>query len=211
MHASYNETTTPSPLPYWATLTQVSQATGVSRSAVRSVARRALKQEEPWVKKEDGRILLNTHHDTYTSHARRWQEDTWSTTFLDDLDTEDQDKQFTTSNTQNSFYWYPSLATEGYTHWPQFCQWLASQGLYVTLNLLVGEEILHWTWGEHQGTVQSASVRDAVIAALTHKLTSSPAPASTEVLPPASTPPSSSEETPHFWPFKRNKITNVLK
>lgn len=211
----YSEPSTPNALPQWATLTQVSEATGVSRSAVRSVARRALKHEEPWVKKEDGKILLDTHHDTYKSHARRWEDESWYTAFPDDIEITEDYKESATSNKQESFYnfyhWYPSLATEGYNHWPQFCQWLASQGLCVFLNLLTGEETLHWTWGELHGEINNASVRDAIIAALDCKFNHSSSPEGSSFLPSMFTPPSSTEGSQHFWPFKRSKITKVIR
>jgi hypothetical protein len=60
-------------LPNWATLTEVSSALGIAREAVRSVARRALREEELWVKKKDGKILIDTTADLYKSHVSRWQ------------------------------------------------------------------------------------------------------------------------------------------
>jgi hypothetical protein len=162
-------------IPIWGTLTEVSEALGVSRNAVKSAARRALKRQEPWVKKDGNIILINIQHELYRSYARRWQEQHTNNIALEDIADEDnpfQNKASSEDGFATPYRCYPSLTLEGYLHWPEFCQWLASQGLYISCNLLTGENtpFLQWYWGNRQGEGNYTSVKDAVIAALSTKL-----------------------------------------
>jgi hypothetical protein len=154
-------------LPRWATLTEVSQALSVPRDAVRSAARRALKQGEIWVRKEGGKILLDTTSDSYQEHAKRWQQgqQEWDD-FPTDLDAE-YAALFPREEQQPVYHWYPS-PPDGYRQWEEFCQWLASQGLCVSFNLLEGNPAttLSWQWGELHSTKTYQDIKACVIAAL---------------------------------------------
>jgi hypothetical protein len=66
-------------LPQWATITQVSEFLDVSRNAIRSAVRRAVANNEDWVKKESKKgesthYLIDMTHEIYQSHAQRWKE-----------------------------------------------------------------------------------------------------------------------------------------
>jgi hypothetical protein len=161
-------------LPHWATLTEVSHALSVPRDAVRSAARRALKQGEIWVRKEGGKILLDITSDSYQEHARRWQQgqQEWDG-FSPDLDA--YAELFLGEEQQPVYHWYSS-PPDGYRQWEEFCQWLASQGLCVSFNLLEGEPVttLSWQWGELRSTETYRDIKACVIAALDARMQQHP-------------------------------------
>lgn len=193
------------PLPAWATLTEVSNALGIPRNAVKSAARRAMKNHQSWVKKEEGKILLDTRHERYLCLARKWREQKEPhPMFLgeDEFLTSFESAQ---AGNRSCYRWYPSLASEGYKHWPEFCSWLASQGLHISFNLLAGEQAvsLQWRWGELGGAEDYANVKEAVIAALQSKLQVRPTSNELRVVSTERPPSFPKEEPTRFWQFGR--------
>ena len=194
-------------LPPWATLTEVSTALGISRDAVRSVARRALKQRKRWIKKENGKMLIDTQAEAYKSHVSRWlgQRDldllslTGRTCFADPAHS--QERVIT------PYQYYPSLMAEGYHDWPEFCQWLGTQGLNVFFNMLAGEQeiSLQWQWGELHGGYHYATIKEVVIDALSCKLLN--VRLATEQLPalPESQLSLPKKRALHLWPFGKKR------
>ena len=66
-------------LPRWATITQVSGFLEIPRSAVSSTVRKAIANNEPWVKKEISEevkliYLIDTNHELYMSHVEQWKQ-----------------------------------------------------------------------------------------------------------------------------------------
>jgi hypothetical protein len=174
-------------LPDWATLTEVSKALGIAREAVRSVARRALREEELWVKKKDGKLLIDTTADLYKSHVSRWQKQQEVQAFSSPEDAMDPFAAAEAKwhahhpkhqgKTPTLYHHFPSLVLEGHRDWPELCSWLGSQGLNVFFNMLVNEQYvsLQWQWGDQQGKYYYADIKDAVIDALDCKLNAKPA------------------------------------
>jgi len=196
---------TTQPLPAWATLTEVSNALGIPRNAVKSAARRAMKNHQGWVKKEEGKILLDTRHERYLCLARKWKEQKEAHPAF--LVEDELLSGFETAQAGNRlcYHWYPSLASEGYKHWPEFCSWLASQGLHISFNLLTGEKevALQWSWDGLHGEEEYANVKEAIIAALHSKLQASTTTNELRAVS-AERPPSFPKEEPsRFWQFGR--------
>lgn len=179
-------------LPHWATLTDVSEALGVPRDVVRSVARRALKHEEMWVRKEGGKILLDTTSASYQEHARQWQQDqqAWEE-LVGDFDTEYADGPDDHEPQPPSYHWYPVPPMAGYRYWEAFCQWLAARGLCVFFNLLEGDPAtaLSWQWGELHSTETYRDLKACVIAALDARMEQHPFPPGPMAAPREPTPP----------------------
>jgi hypothetical protein len=195
-------------LPNWATLTEVSSALGIAREAVRSVARRALREEELWVKKKDGKILIDTTADLYKSHVSRWQKQQNVQGFasvedaLDPFDAADATWRVPQRKVPTLYHHFPSLVLEGHRDWPDLCSWLGSQGLNVFFNMLVNERdvSLQWQWGDQQGEYYYAGVKDAVIDALDCKLNAHlPVAASTSTSFSAPPPATRPRWTQRFW------------
>lgn len=199
------------PLPVWATLTEVSNALGIPRNAVKSAARRAMKNHQAWVKKEEGKILLDTCHERYLCLARKWQEQKGAQPMFlseDELLTGFEPAQV---GNRSRYRWYPSLASEGYRHWPEFCSWLASQGLHISFNLLAGEHevSLQWRWGELGGEEAYANVKEAVIAALHSKLQARPTTTELRAVSSEHPPSFPKEEPSRFWQFGRGYRSSI--
>jgi len=188
-------------LSTWATLTEVSEALGIPRNAIRSAARRAIKREELWVKKEGGKILIDTRSDTYKDHARDWREQKEWDDFLADEAAEMADFPDIQKQEHVPCYWYPLLGAQGYRQWPEFCHWLASQGLSVFFNLLAEEQAtsLQWQWGDLHGKGCYADLKEAIIAALDCKLNTPPATKEIALLPFESESSRSKEHWPRRW------------
>ncbi len=196
---------TTQPLPAWATLTEVSNTLGIPRNAVKSAARRAMKNHQSWVKKEEGKILLDTRHERYLCLARKWKEQNEKETHSMFLVEDELLTGFESTQAGNRlcYHWYPSLASEGYKHWPEFCSWLASQGLHISFNLLTGEKevALQWRWGELGGAEDYANIKDAVIAALHSKLQTRMTINELRVVSAERPSPLPKEEPTRFWQF----------
>jgi hypothetical protein len=194
-------------LPHWATLTEVSEALGVPRTAVRYVARLALKAEETWVRKEGGKILLDTTSAYYQEHAELWQQDqqAWEE-LVGNFAVEDADQLSEHEPEPPCYHWYPSPSLAGYRHWEAFCQWLAAQGLCVFFNLLEGDPAtaLSWQWGELHSTETYQDIKACVIAALDARMQQHPLPPESLSTPRAAPSPMQGRSwlvKRHGWPF----------
>jgi hypothetical protein len=185
------------PLPRWATITQVSDALDVSRHLIHYTARRAVAQSEPWVKKEiadTGKpiYLIDTEHETYTTHAKRWKQQTTkqSTPFVDSdarwsrtgrsrlSQNHSEEEEALLSSDSSPFTHVPWLehdnGASGLDHWHFLRQWLSIKDLQIFKNILDEEEQTHpwrWRWGELEGK-GCQDVEEAVVLALQTKLQS---------------------------------------
>ncbi len=164
-------------LPPWATLREVSSYLHINHDKVRSTARRAMQNEEPWVKKEEvggQRLLIDTSHETFKAHVKRWLQNTglgleggepypWSSSAHSG-----QSHDGYTSSYPTSIEDLYTLETTRLFFWPALRQWLHELGLQVFMNVLAedyGEQQWHWQWGALHGKGYE-SVEKAIIAAL---------------------------------------------
>jgi hypothetical protein len=179
-------------LPQWATITQVSDFLEVPRNAIRSAVRRAVENNEDWVKKEISEgggthYLVDTTHETYKSHERRWEQKRAA-----------QDEYGTASSTdwynaKNAFFsqMYPeddsipaytfppqfSWGSAGHfddvlQRWMKFRQRLYSWGIQIFQNILAEEDQespWQWRWGSLHGEGYP-NEEEAIIAALESRL-----------------------------------------
>ncbi|BCL79600.1 hypothetical protein ccbrp13_20650 [Ktedonobacteria bacterium brp13] len=155
----------PTELPQWATITQISHFLEIPRDAVRSAVRRAIANNEAWVKKEDGeagstRYLIDTTHEMYQSHQERWK---LRAGFLDEID------PAWLHAGQPRFL--PPSSEEELQQWPHFRQWLYMQGLQIYQNVLAEEQEKPWQWRwDDLHDEGYRSIEEAVIAALQRQL-----------------------------------------
>jgi hypothetical protein len=182
-------------LPRWATITQVCDSLGISRTTVTKVVKKAWDNSEPWVKKEnapDGNThyLIDTEHATYQSHEERWKQyqasqripyqsyaEQWkqNEADLDDLDIDEFGPDELFPWQRESLVPYqpvplsePENRESGLHRWPRLRRWLHAQGVQVFTNIVSepGEENLwHWRWGDLHGEGY-ASDEEAIVAAL---------------------------------------------
>ena len=175
-------------LPSWATITQVSDFLEIPRSAVRSTVRRAVANNEEWVKKETGEgkcthYLIDTTHELYKSHETRWRQNLpareeelaasaseWSGTgeaFHSQVPPMMSSITSSTLPTQDSYrrLSYPDTVLH---RWTKFRQRLYSWGIQVFQNILAEEERVNpwqWRWGNLHGEGYS-NEEEAIIAAI---------------------------------------------
>jgi hypothetical protein len=181
-------------LPRWATITQVSIFLAVPRTTVRDTVRRALYDNEPWVKKEDsdGKLLylIDTTHETYKSHEQRWKHNqatrgedlnasraSWSNAaqpFFSHFRPEDVPiPPYASSSPLSQFFWQRQGSLDDVLHrWPLFRQQLYSWGIQVFTNILAEdgqENPWQWRWENLHGEGYSSD-EEAIIAALQMRL-----------------------------------------
>ncbi len=214
----YDDEHQPHALPEWATLTEVSKAVGITREIVRAAARQALKHEELWVKKKQGRFLINTTAASYKEHVRQWtalhqhhlsqwqksrQEVSLPESALDPFAAAEEEWRSRRPGHPGKApvpsHPSASLVLEGHRQWPALCSWLSSQGLSVFFNLLAGEQeiSLQWQWGELRSEYYSTDIKDAVIDALDCKLKTKPSVPSV----PLPSAPAPKKRSLRFWRF----------
>jgi hypothetical protein len=170
-------------LPQWATITQVSDFLEIPRNAIRSAVRRAVANNEEWVKKETGEggsthYLIDTTHEIYQYHQERWKQNKARATSFGEADAAwshaGHSRFSSTMLEEDPFSRYETVPHSGQQdsevvlqRWPHFRQWLYAEGIQVFQNLLAedGQRTWEWRWGELHGEGYE-SVEEAIIMVL---------------------------------------------
>jgi fructosamine-3-kinase len=188
----YDDTQKPADgLPHWATITQVSNALGMSRNTVSNVVKRASSNGEAWVKKEeapDGNIhyLIDTEHERFLFHAHRWKRLKALRAALSDGEAVNWSgplpgaisawgSETTASFPAPALLPWPDheLTDHAFGRLPRLRHWLHTQGMQIFTNRLAEEgqeNPWHWRWGELHGEGYPSD-EEAVVAALDSRLT----------------------------------------
>ena len=177
-------------LPRWATITQVSDFLEVSRNAVRSAVRRAVANNEQWVKKETSEeekpvYLIDTDHEIYKSHEERWKQSKviQGDSYANSVARWSSARQSLFSHTHcgertlppppfANIPWQEQNGSEsGLDRWPRLRQWLYANGVQIFKNILDEDEqadLWQWRWDELEGE-GCQDVEEAIVTALQNR------------------------------------------
>jgi hypothetical protein len=175
-------------LPQWATITQVSEFLDVSRNAIRSAVRRAVANNEDWVKKESKEggsthYLIDTTHEIYQSHAQRWkenrgalEEDSFATS-ADWYEAREalfspRYRKATASPSYMGMGEQDDHFDDVLLRWTKFRQRLSTWGIQIFQNVLAEEDEENpwrWRWGTLHGEGYP-NKEEAIIAAIESRI-----------------------------------------
>ncbi len=161
----------------WATMSEVSEALGVTRHTIKHAVQKAHALGHAWVKRDPNptpgcfaRWLIDTSHPTYHSHEQRWrkaEEDGEGWPPLEEL--LDQASKERGEGSETTFDPLIDLHDDPHERWPERCSWLEEQGLIISPNVLSEDACWMWSWRGAFGTGYDTAC-EATIAALQHQM-----------------------------------------